>query len=186
LMRNGRDRRSGEPVPCHAIDKRVLLIGTRSADYIRASSQSGCIERPNTWLHPNASLNVRFLLQRGRRPYMARSVVSSKRDVRFTSWLRENAGSPRQCRITFSLADRSGHLARGSLHRGRWSRAAESPQTPHFMHFSLFFAIAVLLGQKAILRVGPLQRGGSPSNACQVVVAEFVPEGRCSRVRSTA
>ena len=51
---------------------RLFLIGTRSADYIRASSQSGCIKRPNTWLHPNASLNVRFPLQRGRRPYMAR------------------------------------------------------------------------------------------------------------------
>jgi hypothetical protein len=56
LMRNGRDRRSGEPVLCHAIHKRVLLIGTRSADYIRASGHSGCIQRPNTWLHPNASL----------------------------------------------------------------------------------------------------------------------------------
>jgi hypothetical protein len=56
LMRNGRDRRSGEPAQCHAIDKRALLVGTRSADYIRASGQSGCIERPDTWLHPNASL----------------------------------------------------------------------------------------------------------------------------------
>jgi hypothetical protein len=27
--------------------------------------------RPDTWLHPNASPNVRFLLHRGRRPYMA-------------------------------------------------------------------------------------------------------------------
>src|SRR5262245_22031026 len=56
LMRNGRDRRSGKPVSGNAIDKRVFLIGTWSADYIRASSQNGCIERPDTWLHPNASL----------------------------------------------------------------------------------------------------------------------------------
>src|SRR6187200_1104136 len=56
LMRNGRDRRSGEPAKCHAIDKRVLLVGTRSAEYIRASGQSGRIQRPDTWLHPNASL----------------------------------------------------------------------------------------------------------------------------------
>jgi hypothetical protein len=63
LMRNGRDRRLGEPVQCHATtDKRVLLIGTRSADYIRASSQSGCIDRPNTWLHPNASLRSQIPL----------------------------------------------------------------------------------------------------------------------------
>ncbi len=56
MMRNGRDRRSGEPAKCHAIDKRVLLVGTRSAEYIRASGQSGRIQRPDTWLHPNASL----------------------------------------------------------------------------------------------------------------------------------
>src|SRR5436190_8193270 len=62
LMRNGRDRRSGEPASCHAIDKRVLLIGTRSADYIRASGHSGCIQRPNTWLHPNPSLKCQIPL----------------------------------------------------------------------------------------------------------------------------
>ena len=43
LMRNGRDRRSGKPVKCHAILERELLFGTRSADYIRASSHNGCI-----------------------------------------------------------------------------------------------------------------------------------------------
>jgi hypothetical protein len=41
---------------------RVLLVGTRSADHIRASSQSGCIQRPKTWLHPNASLNCQIHL----------------------------------------------------------------------------------------------------------------------------
>ena len=40
----------------HATLERVLLIGTRLADYIRASGHNGCINRPNTWLHPNASL----------------------------------------------------------------------------------------------------------------------------------
>ena len=43
LMRNGRDRRSGKHVMGHAIVKRVLLFGTRSADYMRASGHSGCI-----------------------------------------------------------------------------------------------------------------------------------------------
>src|SRR5262245_65773661 len=43
LMRNGRDRRLGEPVLGHAILERVLLFGTRSADYIRASGNGGCI-----------------------------------------------------------------------------------------------------------------------------------------------
>src|SRR5277367_5579761 len=56
LMRNGRDRRLGKPVKCHARKERVFLVGTRSADHIRASGQSGCIQRPDTWLHPNASL----------------------------------------------------------------------------------------------------------------------------------
>ena len=72
LMRNGRDRGSGKPVKCHARKERVLLFGTRSADYIRASSHNGCIQRPNTWLHPFASLKCPiFPLHRGRRPYMA-------------------------------------------------------------------------------------------------------------------
>ena len=87
LMRNGRDRRLGKPVMGHAILERMLLVGTRSADHIRASSHSGCIamevtppfeNRPDTWLHPNASQNVRFLLHRGRRPYMAQSRHSSR------------------------------------------------------------------------------------------------------------
>jgi hypothetical protein len=72
----------------HAIVERVLLFGTRPADYIRASSHSGCIameasspfeNRPYTWLHPNVSLNVRFLLHRGRRPYMAHCVIILRR-----------------------------------------------------------------------------------------------------------
>src|SRR6187549_2637111 len=37
---------------CHAKLERVLLVGTRSADYIRASGHSGRIQRPYTWLHP--------------------------------------------------------------------------------------------------------------------------------------
>jgi hypothetical protein len=45
LMRNGRDRRSGKPVKGHAILERALLVGTRSADHIRASSHSGCIAK---------------------------------------------------------------------------------------------------------------------------------------------
>jgi hypothetical protein len=47
----------------------------RSADHIRASSQNGCIQRPDTWLHPNASRKRQILLlHRGRRPYMALGV----------------------------------------------------------------------------------------------------------------
>src|SRR4029078_11185446 len=58
---------------CHAKLERVLLVGTRSADYIRASGHSGRIQRPYTWLHPTRSLKCPiFPLHRGRRPYMAR------------------------------------------------------------------------------------------------------------------
>ena len=52
---NGRDRRSGKPVKCHARKERALLVGTRSANHIRASGHNGCTQRPDTWLHPNAS-----------------------------------------------------------------------------------------------------------------------------------
>ena len=66
----------------HARKERVLLFGTRSADYIRASSQSGCIQRPNTWLHPNVSLNCPiFPLHRGRRPYMAHLDMLRRRAI---------------------------------------------------------------------------------------------------------
>ena len=40
----------------------MLLFGTRSADHIKASGQSGCIQRPDTWLHPNASLKCQIPL----------------------------------------------------------------------------------------------------------------------------
>jgi hypothetical protein len=43
LMRSDRDRRLGKPVKGHAMLERVLLVGTRSADHIRASGHSGCI-----------------------------------------------------------------------------------------------------------------------------------------------
>jgi hypothetical protein len=45
LMRNGRDRRSGKPGMGHAIVERALLVGTRSADHIRASGHNGRIAK---------------------------------------------------------------------------------------------------------------------------------------------
>ena len=57
----------------------MLLFGTRSADYIRASSHNGCIQRPNTWLHPNASLKCPiFPLHRRRRPYMTLMAINDR------------------------------------------------------------------------------------------------------------
>ena len=98
LMRNDRDRRLGKPVKGHAILERTLLVGTRSADHIRASGHSGCIasevtppckNRPDTWLHPNASQKAKFLLHRGRRPYMALSDVIAIFDGRRSLWMRK-------------------------------------------------------------------------------------------------
>jgi hypothetical protein len=70
----------------HATLERVLLFGTRSADYIRASGHSGCIATevilqaiteaeymtaPERFAEKSDSL-----LHRGRRPYMTHSVIS--------------------------------------------------------------------------------------------------------------
>jgi hypothetical protein len=71
LMRNGRDRRLVKPGMGHATLERVFLFGTRSADHIRASGHGGRVvmgtsspfeNRPDTWLHPNASRKRQILL----------------------------------------------------------------------------------------------------------------------------
>jgi len=63
----------------HAIVKRVLLFGTRSADYIRASGPSGCIAMEASLQAKIGRIHDRtrtlrrksdLLLHRGRRPYM--------------------------------------------------------------------------------------------------------------------
>ena len=69
----------------HAIVERVLLCGTRSADYIRASGHSGCIAtevilQATTGRIHDRTRTIRktsdSLLHRGRRPYMTHSVIS--------------------------------------------------------------------------------------------------------------
>ena len=77
----------------HAIDERVFLFGTRSADYIRASGHIGCVameaslqakKQGKTGIHgphPNASQKVRFPLHRGRRPYMTNHSVISRPSI---------------------------------------------------------------------------------------------------------
>ena len=88
LMRNGRDRRSGKPVMGHAILERPILVGTRSADHIRASSHSGCIATGQASTRKTgrseihgctrslAGMRFNSSCHRGRRPYMAHHVVS--------------------------------------------------------------------------------------------------------------
>src|SRR5208283_2165941 len=63
LMRNGRDRRSENPLWADAIVERVFLVGTdqritSGPAATAAASQRGKPRRenrPDTWLHPNAS-----------------------------------------------------------------------------------------------------------------------------------
>src|SRR5262249_22226841 len=85
----------GKPVKCHARKERVLLVGTRSADHIRASSHCGCIQRPNTWLHPIASRKRQILLAprapsiHGTSPTTStsaiRAAIGAVTDMRFAS-----------------------------------------------------------------------------------------------------
>jgi hypothetical protein len=82
-MRNGRDRRSGKPVKCHARKERALLVGTRSANHIRAGGHSGCTQRPDTWLHPNASRKRQIPLA-SRAPSI-HGTSRTSRDVRLES-----------------------------------------------------------------------------------------------------
>ena len=64
LMRNGRDRRSGKPAKCHATNKRVFLVGSRSADYIsqrpeRLHKKAVYMAAPNPFAEmPNSSCNA--------------------------------------------------------------------------------------------------------------------------------
>ena len=58
----------------------MFLVGTRSADHIRASGHSGCIQRPDTWLHPNASLKRQIPL--APRAPSIHGTFETSRDVR--------------------------------------------------------------------------------------------------------
>src|SRR5271168_942463 len=84
LMRNGRNRRLGEPEMGHAILERARLFGTQSADYITASGHSGRIvteaslQAKTGRIHDRTRTlrsTVRFLLHRGHRPYMTHNVT---------------------------------------------------------------------------------------------------------------
>ena len=81
----------------HAIDERVVLFGTRSADYIRASGHSGCIamEASQASRRKQAEYMTapeRFaeksdsLLHRGRRPYMTHKLHSARSASEFADF----------------------------------------------------------------------------------------------------
>jgi hypothetical protein len=92
LMRNGRDRPSENPPgPTRYLSACCCLgpiSGSHQGQRLQRPHRDGAKppgeSRPYTWLHPNASQNVRFLLHRGRRPYMALSDafgMSAKRSL---------------------------------------------------------------------------------------------------------
>src|SRR5215510_14534776 len=91
-MRNGRAVRLGEPVVCHALKARAS-----DWDPIRGSHHG---QRPK-WLQQQAEYmtapdirgNVRFLLHRGRRPYMAHWLKLMKSDSRALCSCREGVRS---------------------------------------------------------------------------------------------
>ena len=85
----------------HAIVERVVLFGTRSADYIRASGDSGCIAMEQASKRQQAEYMTapeRFaeksdsLLHRGRRPYM-----THKRHSRSHFAVTHNANTATMC-----------------------------------------------------------------------------------------
>src|SRR5271155_5313617 len=91
LMRNGRNRRLGEPEMGHAILERARMFGTQSADYITASGHSGRIvteaslQAKTGRIHDRTRTlrsTVRFLLHRGHRPYMT---LSDRYGLRFVA-----------------------------------------------------------------------------------------------------
>ena len=66
----------GQPASGSWASKPVRMIGTRSADYIRASGHGAAQTGRTHDLHPTASRTSEFSLQRGRRPHMTRSATS--------------------------------------------------------------------------------------------------------------
>jgi hypothetical protein len=87
LMRNGRDRRSEKRVVGHREERTRAPVWDRSADHIRTAAtaaashggKSPSENRPDTWLHPDASQRSQiFPLHRGRCPYMAPSASSRR------------------------------------------------------------------------------------------------------------
>jgi len=113
LMRNGRDRRSENPSGPPRYLSACYCLGPISGSHQgqrphwlhRDRGKSLSENRPNTWLHPNASQNVRFLLHRGRRPYMAQSGGSLQRSGSSGIGAIPDIGDLPRDRVNFHWAD---------------------------------------------------------------------------------
>src|ERR1700730_9628195 len=60
LMRNGRDRRSENPRSATRGKNACLWLGPISGSH-QGQQPNGCTQRPDTWLHPNASRKSQIL-----------------------------------------------------------------------------------------------------------------------------
>src|SRR6202023_2873621 len=76
LMRNGRDRRSENPRCATRGKSACFWLGPISGSH-QGQQPNGCTQRPDTWLHPNASRKSQILF-----PCTAGAVHTS-------AWLRE-------------------------------------------------------------------------------------------------
>ena len=73
LMRNGRDRRSENPLWGHAKKERVLLFGTDQRITSGPAAKTAAFKGRIHGCTRTLRRYVKFLLHRGRRPYMAHS-----------------------------------------------------------------------------------------------------------------
>ena len=85
----------------HARKERVKMVGTRSADYIRASGHSGCVAMGQASTRKQAAYMAPrtlrrksdLLLQRGHRPYMALNGRTEPKARLGRYWVKNGRGS---------------------------------------------------------------------------------------------
>ena len=140
VMRNGRDRRSNNPSgPTRDLSACYCLgpisgshQGQRPQRPHRDGGKPSGENRPYTWLHPNASQNVRFLLHRGRRPYMEASLQAKTGRIhgctRTASAKRQIPLAPRAPSIHGPTRDLSACYCLGPI---SGSHQGQRPQRPH-------------------------------------------------------
>jgi hypothetical protein len=88
LMRNGRDRRSENPGWATRRKSARFCLGPISGSH-QGQRPNGCIQRPDTWLHPNASLIVRFLLHPPYRVNYRDAAICRRSGAKRTRWQHE-------------------------------------------------------------------------------------------------
>src|ERR1700736_889883 len=104
-MRNGRDRRSGNPLSATRAKSACFCSGPISGSH-QGQQPNGCTQRPDTWLHPNVSLRGQILFPArqaqdieeaaraiGQRIVLANANTDEELDDAFASLIREGIGA---------------------------------------------------------------------------------------------